>query len=175
MWGEPTSRPDAVAIIRTAVDMGVDVLEVPVPFGPYADLLRQARVPDAFVVARLTGRLPDLAAVRHRLGGRGPDLVLAEEHLLDDMRRWPVPLGAIVGPRAQRAGFQPLHAVRGPYPAPPHMVEWCEEAGVPYLAGSTAILEAGRLTVALPAPRGSTDVERLLGAPPATPPAEGPE
>jgi hypothetical protein len=175
MWGEPTSRAAAVAAIRAAVEGGVDVLEVPVPFGPYADLVRAARVPDAFVIARLTARVPDLDTIVHRLGGRRPDLILAEEHFLDDMRTWGVPLGAIVGSRSQRAIFRPLYAVRGPFPALRRMVEWCEVEGVPYMAGSTAILAAGRWTIALPAPRGVTDVERLLGETAASPPAEGPE
>ncbi len=154
--------------------MGAEVLEVPVPFGPGADLVREARVPDAFIVARLTQGLPDLAAVRHRLGGRIPDLVLAEEHQLDDMRDWGVPLGAIVGTSARSARFRPLDAVMGPYPPLRWMVEWCEREGIPYLASSTGILDVGELTVALPAPRSVAEVERLLDEERPTPPAATP-
>ncbi len=174
MWGEPASRKAAVAAIRRAVDMGAEVLEVPVPFGPGADLVRAAHVPDAFIVARLTQALPDLAAVRHRLGGRRPDLVLAEEHRLDDMRDWGVPLGAIVGTAARSARFMPLAAVRGPYPALWRMVEWCEREGIPYMAPSLEILGKGGSTIAVPAPRSVAEVERLLSGRGATPPAGGP-
>ena len=123
MWGEPASRASAVAAIRTAVELGADILEVPIPFGPAADLVREAHVPEAFILARLTNRLPDIDAVRYRLGGRRPDMVLAEEHLLDDMSDWGVPLGAIVGSHAARTTFRPLAGVRGPYPAPRRMVQ----------------------------------------------------
>ncbi len=174
MWGEPASRKAAIAAVRRAVDMGAEVLEVPLPFGPAADLVREAHVPDAFIVARLTRSLPDLAAVRHRLGGRRPDLVVAEEHSLDDMRDWGVPLGAIVGTSARSARFRPLDAVMGPYPPLRRMVEWCEHEGIPYLAPSTGILDAGELTVALPAPRSLAEVERLLGGERPTPPAAAP-
>ncbi len=175
MWGEPASREAAVAAIRRAVDMGAEVLEVPVPFGPAADLVREAHVPDAFLVARLTQALPDLATLRHRLGGRLPDLVLADELRLDDMRGWGVPLGAIVGTHPQSARFAPLAAVRGPYPPLRRTLEWCEREGVPYLASSTGILAAGRLTVALPAPRSVAEVERVLSREEgSTPPAAGP-
>ena len=174
MWGEPASRQAAIAVIRRAVDMGAEVLEVPVPFGPAADLVREAHVPDAFIVARLTGSLPDLAALRHRLGGRRPDLVLAEERGLDDLREWGVPLGAVVGTGARSARFLPLAAVLGPYPPPRRMVERCEREGIPYLARSAGILDAGELTVALPAPRSVAEVERLLGRERPTPPAAKP-
>ena len=180
MWGEPASRSSAVAVIRRAVELGADIVEVPIPFGPAADLFREARVQGAYVVARLTDRLPDLDAVVHRLGGRRPDLVMAEEHYLDDMRSWPVPLGAIIGPRSQRALFEPLRAVRGPWPALRRMVDWCEEHGLPYMSPSTEILGAGRLTIALPAVKTIKEVERLFAPEPepepapATPPAGGP-
>lgn len=177
MWGEPASRKAAIAAIRRAVEMGAEVLEVPLPFGPAADLVREANVPDSFIVARLTQALPDLAAVRHRLGGRLPDLVLAEEDHLDDMRGWEVPLGAIVGTHPRRtpsARSATAAALRGPYPPPPQLVEWCEREGVPYLASSTEILASGRLTVALPAPRHVAEVERLLAREEGpTPPAAG--
>jgi hypothetical protein len=169
MWGEPSSRNTAIAIIRRAVEMGADIVEVPVPFGPAADLFREAQVHNAYLVARLTERLPDFDAVVGRLGGRRPDLVLAEEHYLDEMRGWPVPLGAIVGPDSQRARFEPLRCVRGPWPALRRMVDWCEEHALPYMAPSTEILGAGRLTIALPAVKSIREVERLFAPPAETP------
>ncbi|HET6874146.1 MAG TPA: hypothetical protein VFH70_05170 [Acidimicrobiales bacterium] len=177
MWGEPASRTAAIAAVTRAVEMGAEVLEVPLPFGPAADLVRDANVPDAFIVARLTGAVRDLAALVHRLGGRRPDLVLAEADQLDHVRGWGVPLGLIVGPHGQEplpAGSAPLAAVRGPYPPPPQLLDWCHREGVPYLAPSTEILAAGRLTVALPAPRSVAEVERLLSEEGPTPPAAGP-
>jgi hypothetical protein len=173
IWGEPASREAAVAAIRRAVELGAGVLEVPVPFGAGADLVRQAQLGGAFIAARLTDRLPDLAALRHRLG-RLPDLVLAEPGILDDIGHWPVPLGMIVGHRNERATLDGIAAVRGPWPAPDGMIERCEEAAIPYLAPSTAVLAAGERTIALPSPRRRTDVERLFGAGP-TPPGAGPE
>jgi hypothetical protein len=178
MWGEPAGRTAAVAAIRRAVELGAEVLEVPVPFGPAADLLREAAehhagVQGAFVVARLTQPLPDLGAVRHRFGGRRPDLIVAADHLLGEMTGWGVPLGALVDRRAQSCPFRPLHAVRGPHPASAPMVEWCEREGFPYMAPSPAILAAGELTIALPAPRSVGEVEGLFGGGP-TPPAAGP-
>lgn len=175
MWGEPAGRKAAVAAIRRAVEMGVEVLEVPVPFGPAADLVREADVPGAFIVARLTGGPPDLAAISYRLGGRPPDLLLAGEGQLDGLRHLGVPVGVVLGEPAGHPSSLPLAAVRGPYPPPPGLLEWCEREGVPYMAASTAVLAAGRLTVALLAPRSGAEVERLLseeGWP--TPPAAGP-
>ena len=169
MWGEPASRTAAIAVIRRAAELGADVVEVPVPFGPAADLFREAHLPGVYLVARLTDRLPDLDAVIRRLGGRRPDLVMAEEQHLDEIRDWPVPLGAIVGARSERARFELLRAVRGPWPALPRMVEWCEEHGLPYMAPSTEILDAGRLTVALPAVKTVKEVERLFAPTPRPP------
>ena len=174
MWGEPASRNGAVAVVRRAVELGADIVEVPVPFGPAADLFREADVQGVYVVARLTERLPDLDAVIHRLGGRRPDLVMAEEHDLEAMRDWPVRLGAIVGPRSRRPSFEPLRAVRGPWPAPGPLVDWCEENGLPYMAPSIEILGAGRLTVALPAVKTIKEVDRLFVPPPAARPAPPP-
>ncbi len=176
MWGEPAARQAAVTAIRRAVELGAEVIEVPLPFGPAAGLVREAQVPDVLIVARLTGRLPELDVIRHRLGGRRPDLVLADPRLLEDMRAWPVPLGAVVtaGTAAPPVPFEPLAAGTGPYPAPPGVVEWCEDQAIPYLAPSTGILAAGALTVALPAPRSVTEVERLFSQERPTPPAAGP-
>ncbi|HWE54366.1 MAG TPA: hypothetical protein VG435_02585 [Acidimicrobiales bacterium] len=170
MWGEPADRKHAVAAIRNAVEMGVDVIEVMVPFGPSADLFREAAPRDVFVIARLTSELPDLDAVRYRLGRR-PDLILVDEHRLEPVSTWGVPVGAIVGNRSSQCLFSPLRAVRGPYPALRRMVDWCEQAGVSYITNSTNILDAGERTIALLTPASLRDVERLFGA---TPPVAEP-
>ncbi len=174
MWGEPVQRGRAIATIRRALDLGVEIIEVPLPFGPFADVVRDAAVADVFVVARLTGPVHDVAVLRQRLG-RLPDLLLAHEHLLDDMVEWPVRLGAVVGPRAHYPIFDhQLGAVRGPYPAVRSMVEWCEARAIPYMAPSVSILAAGRHTVALPAPASPAEVERLYADPPPIPPTAEP-
>src|SRR5579863_1437224 len=59
---KPTGRPRRRLTRRRMgtvelVELGAGVLEVPVPFGPFADLVMEAEVPEAFLVARLTGRL----------------------------------------------------------------------------------------------------------------------
>lgn len=162
MWGEPADRKHAVAAIRAAVDMGVDVIEVVLPFGPSADLFREAAPPpEVFVIARLSSELPDVDAIRYRLGRR-PDLVLADQHQVDAMSGWGVPIGAIVDTRAASCYYSPLAAVRGPYPALRRMVEWCEREQLPYIANSTNILDAGERTVALLTPTSRRDVERVF-------------
>ncbi len=174
MWGEPMHHGRAIATIKRAVELGVEIIEVPLPFGSWADVVREAGVKEVCLVARLTGKVPDLKVVQQRLG-RTPDLLLADEYLLDDMIDWPVRLGAVVGPRAHHVRFDhQLGAVRGPYPAVRRMVEWCEERQIPYLAPSAAILSAGRHTVALLAPRSPAEVDRLFGRAASTPPAAEP-
>jgi hypothetical protein len=191
MWGEPASRADAVATIRRAVELGVDVIEVPLPFGPAADLLRQSGERPGFLVARISGPLPGPDALRARLG-RPPDLVLADEAHLSNMASWGIPLGALVGsgtggpdprtgraaggtggpdPRTGRAaegtggpGYAPIVAVSGPSPAPAGLLGWCEARGLPYLAPDAAILAAGRATIALPPLSSRREVERLWAA-----------
>jgi hypothetical protein len=173
IWGEPGDRAAAVAAVARAVELGVDVLEVPFPFGPGADLVRDAGLgPGVFVAARLTSPVHDQRALR-RLG-RQPDLVLADTGVLATIRHWPLPVGAVVGPRSEPVGLEHLAAVRGPWPAPAGMVEWCEDQGIPYLAPSISVLSAGELTIALPAPRRATEVERVLGGGAATPPGAEP-
>jgi hypothetical protein len=174
MWGEPVDLGPAIATVRRAVGMGVDIVEVPLPFGPYADVVRRAALPDAFMVVRLTGPVADLGVMRERLG-RPPDLVLADEALLDAMIGWPVRLGALTGPATHHLRHDhQIQAVRGPYPAAPPLVEWCEEREIPYLAPSAAILGEGRHTVALLAPRSPAEVERLFDRAAPTPPAAEP-
>lgn len=167
MWGEPADRDEAIRAVRRAVALGAEVLEVPVPFGPAADLLRAAEVPGAFIAARLTGQTT-LDVLRSRLG-RAPDLVLAEPALLSHLTGWAVPRG-VVGEEA----VEGVAAVRGPYPPPRALLEWCETRRIPYLAAETAVLRAGEHTIALPAPRSVTEVERAFAEEPTTPPAGGP-
>jgi len=179
LQGTPGIHGRAVAAVRRAVELGVDVIEVPLPSGPCADVVREAlrvdsAVREAFIVAHLTAAVPDLSSVRLRLGGRTPDLLLADDHLLDDMAGWPLRLGAVVGPHSPQPVFRPLAALRGPYPARRRLVEWCERFEIPYLAPSPAILAAGRMTIALATPPGLREVEDQLGPGLPTPPAVGP-
>jgi hypothetical protein len=173
MWGEPTNRAAALATIRRAADLGADIMEVPVPFGPAADLVREVGEYSTFVVARLTGEMADLDVLRSRLGRR-PDLILAEDRLLDDMRDWDIPLGALVGPRAYSVLFHPVAAVRGPSPALKRLVDWCESEGIPYMAPALSILDAGERTIALLPVSSEREVERVFRELEATPRGEGP-
>jgi hypothetical protein len=161
MWGEPANRGLALAAIRTAIELGAGLIEVPVPFGPAADLVREIGSRKIFVVARLTGEVVDVDVLRHRLGRR-PNLILAEERLLDEMSEWDIPLGALVGPRTESVIYRPIAAVRGPYPALTRMVDRCELEGVSYLAPSPNVLSAGELTVAVPPISSVRDVERVF-------------
>lgn len=173
MWGEPTGRSEALGTVRRALELGVDVVEVPVPFGPGADLVREVAGGDVFVIARLTGAVANLDVLRVRLGRR-PDLILAEDGRLEALSGWGVPLGALVGPWAPSVGFAAAVAVRGPWPAPEAMVEWCENRGLSYLTSDPGVLGAGRRTIALPGVSSVGQVERLLGDRRTTPPAGGP-
>lgn len=169
MWGEPTSRADSVRAIRRAVELGAGVLEVPMPFGPAADLVREAEVPGACVAVRLTQPVRGLGVLRRRLGGRTPDLVLAAGDLLPELASWDVALGVI-----GQQGLEGVAAVRGFFPAPSEVLRWCESHRIPYMATETAVLEEGECTIALPAPRTVHEVERVFARRGATPPAGGP-
>lgn len=169
MWGEPATRADAIRAIRRAVQLGAGVLEVPMPFGPAADLVREAEVAGAFIAARLTQPVTDVEVLRSRLGGRTPDLVMAAGDLLRELASWGVPLGVIGG-----QGQEGVAAVRGPFPVPAGVLQWCESHRIPYMATETAVLEEGECTIALPAPRSASEVERVFARRGATPPAGGP-
>jgi hypothetical protein len=171
MWGEPADRGAAIETLRRAVQLGADVVEVPFPFGPAADLVREAGVAGAFLVVRLTTPVASLDMVTARLGGRRPDLVLAEPDPAAAIQSWPVPLGVVL--RHEAVPPPGAEAVLGPFPPPPRLLEACEAADIPYLAPALEILGAGRLTIALPAPRSVAEVERVFGGA-ATPPAAGP-
>ena len=160
MWGAAPGRAMAVRTIRRAVELGVELIEVPVPFGPWADLLREADVEEeVVVVARLTGPGPGADAVLRRLGRHQQlALVLAEPQLLDEARAWDVaPVGVVAGPTSVPSTFGDVAAVRGPWPAPRRVLEWCAARRVPYLAPSAGILAAAP-TAAVP----------TAAAPPAT-------
>ena len=55
MWGEPARRPAAINTIRRAAELGVQLIEVPGPFGAWADLVREAEPEGAVIAVRLTG------------------------------------------------------------------------------------------------------------------------
>ena len=172
MWGEPANRGVGLAAIRRAVLMGAGLIEVPVPFGPAADLVREVGDYDIFVVARLTGEVDDVDVLRKRLGRR-PDLIVADEHLLEEMDHWGIPLGALIGPRTQSVHYGPIVAVRGPSPALKRLVDMCEFEGISYMAPGLTILNAGQRTIALPPISTARDVDRVLAeaAHTVTPPA----
>ena len=183
MWGEPGRRAAAVRTIERAVELGAQVIEVPAPFGPWADLVRDADPePERVVlVIRLTGADPaaamEVAARRlgRRLAGR-VGAVLVEPGLLDEARSAGVPgVGAVVTATTSPSALGPLAAARGPYPPARRTLEWCEARQVPYLCPDPRILGAGRHTVALLEPAGRAEIDRLWqAAGAAIPPAAGP-
>ncbi len=188
MWGEPARRAAAVNTIRRAVELGIDLIEVPGPFGPWVDLVREAEPEGAVLAVRLTaapaggrrGRAAEeLQAVVGRLGRhlRGSiAAVLAELPAVEDLREAGVEhLGVVVGarPPASASLLGDVAAVRGPWPAPRRVLEWCEQQGVPYLCSSARILDAGAHTVALLEPSGRAEIDRLYREA-ATPPAAAP-
>ena len=190
MWGAPAGRAAAVRTIIRAVELGVELIEVPVPFGPWADLVREADPEGVVVVARLTGPVRSVDDLRRRLGPRQRlGLVMAEPQLLDEARAWDVaPVGVIAGPSSLPSTFGAVAAVRGPYPAPRRVVDWCAARRVPYLAPAAGILGVGPLAasaaagvplaVALLSAASPKEAERVFTAlppdGPPTPPAAGP-
>ena len=184
MWGEPGRRAAAVRTIERAMELGIRLIEVPVPFGPWADLVRDADPdPDEVVLAlRLTGADPATAlqVSARRLGRRLADrvaVVLVEAGMLDEIRAadQPLPSGAVVTASTSVSALGPVAAVRGPYPASRRTLEWCERRKVPYLCPDLRILAAGEATVALLQPTGRADMEHLWqSAGAATPPAARP-
>jgi hypothetical protein len=161
MWGEPANRNLGLRAIRRAVELGAGVLEVPIPFGPAADLVREVGSSDIFVIARLTGEIRDVEILRQRLGRR-PDLIVAEERLLGQMDHWGIPLGALIGPRTASVPHRPVAAVRGPSPALERTVDMCEFEGISYMGPALSILAAGKGTVALPPVSHPKDVDRVF-------------
>lgn len=185
MWGEPARRAAAVRTIERAVELGVRLIELPAPFGPWADLVREADPDPAEVVLalRLTGPDPvnALHVATRRLGRRLADrvaAVLVVPPLLDEVRQLDdpaPPAGAVVNVSTSVSALGPVVAVRGPYPAARRTLGWCEDRGVPYLCPDLRILGAGRHTVALLEPSGRAELERMWqAAGTATPPAARP-
>ncbi len=174
MWGERVGRHNALETILAAIDRGVDIVEVPLPFGPFADLIRDAALGGVYLVARLTGPVRSPEVIEARLG-RPPDLLLADPGLLPALDRWAVDLGAVTTDGGVPAvpGVE-LKAVRGPFPAPPGSIEGCRRRGVTYLGPSLGVLGAGPATVALLAPRSPIEAARLFGPQAATPPGAAP-
>lgn len=155
--------------IRAAVVPG-QILEVPAPFGPWADLVRQAAPVGAIVAVRLVGTGSPgsrLQAARHRLGpGLDPALVLVRsQEMAELVGEIPIPVGVVVDSTTPVGTLGPeCVAVRGPFPAPAAILEWCETRTIPYLCSDERILSAGRHTVALITAPGRRS----------TPPAAGP-
>ena len=184
MWGATPGRALAIRTIRRAVELGVEVIEVPVPFGPWADLLREADVEEEVtVVARLTGPAPGADAVLHRLNRHQQlALILAEPQLLDEARAWAMaPVGVVAGPTSVPSTFGEVTAVRGPWPAPRRVLDWCAARRVPYLGPSTDIFASTPQgvppAIALLRAASPKEAERVFtglpaGSPP-TPPAAG--
>lgn len=184
MWGEPGRRAAAVRTIQRAVELGVQLIELAAPFGPWADLLRDADPePERVVlVVRLTGDAGPAAALEvanrrlgRRLAGR-VGAVLVKPGLLDEARSAGIDgVGALVSAATSPSALGSLVAVRGPYPPARRTLEWYEARQVPYLCPDSRILGAGRHTVALLEPTGRADIDRLWeAAGGATPPAAGP-
>jgi hypothetical protein len=203
-FGEPADRTGAVATIRAALNIGMGMIEVPVPFGPWADMLRDAgaeSVTDESVVsldltdgtgadadgrpvliaARLTGHVEGPVVVSTRFGRKlKPGLLLVPPDELEEVKAWQMaPVGVVVGP-----GTLPSHlgepaelaAVRGPWPAPWRIEKWCRRHELPYLGSSLDALDAWEYNVALIPARSVAEVERLAGSASAapTPPVSGP-
>lgn len=185
MWGEPARRAAAVRTIERALELGVRLVELPAPFGPWADLVRDADPDPAAVVlaVRLTGSDPATAVrvasrrLGRRLAGRVA-VLLVEPPLLDEVRQIddpPLRAGAVVRASTSVSALGPVVAVRGPYPPSRRTLEWCEQQQVPYLCPDLRILGAGNRTVALLEPAGRAEMERLWHAPGAPiPPAARP-
>jgi pyridoxine 4-dehydrogenase len=59
IWGEPTDRPGAIAVLRRAVELGINFIDTANSYGPYVaeDLIREALYPYAkgLVVATKAG------------------------------------------------------------------------------------------------------------------------
>ena len=47
VWGEPTDRAEAVAVLRRAVELGINLIDTADSYGPYVseDLIREALHP----------------------------------------------------------------------------------------------------------------------------------
>lgn len=187
MWGEPSRRPAAVNTIRRAAELGVQLIEVPGPFGAWADLVREAEPEGAVIAVRLTGPpggggshpVEALEVVQRRLGRYLRDnigLVLADVSALDELRDGGIEhLGAVIGgrPLASLSLLDGTEAVRGPYPASRRVLEWCEDRRLPYIAETSAILHSGEHTIGLLQPSGRAEIDRLYREA-VTPPAATP-
>ncbi len=175
MWGEPARRAATVNTIRRAVELGIGLIEVPGPFGPWADLVRDAEPEGVPIVVRLTGPaggrgshpVDDLEVVQRRLGRHlraGIVMVLADVAALEELRTAGVEhLGAVIGgrPLVSLSLLDGSGAVRGPYPPSRRVLEWCEERGLPYISGGSEAVGAGEHTIGLLEPTGRAEIERL--------------
>src|SRR5271156_4259322 len=61
VWGEPTDRPEAIAVLRRAVELGINLIDTADSYGPYVaeELIREALhpYPAALVIATKAGLL----------------------------------------------------------------------------------------------------------------------
>ena len=60
IWGEPADREGAIALLRRAVELGVDFIDTADSYGPFVseDLIREALHPYDGVVIATKGGLP---------------------------------------------------------------------------------------------------------------------
>src|SRR5215470_15155056 len=61
IWGEPQDRQEAIAVLRRAVDLGINLIDTADSYGPYVneELIREALYPyeDGLVIATKAGLL----------------------------------------------------------------------------------------------------------------------
>ena len=59
VWGEPADRPEAIAVLRRAVELGINLIDTADSYGPYVaeELIREALFPypDGLVIATKAG------------------------------------------------------------------------------------------------------------------------
>lgn len=59
MWGEPADRAEAIAVLRKAVELGINLIDTADSYGPYVaeELIREALYPypDGLVIATKAG------------------------------------------------------------------------------------------------------------------------
>lgn len=157
IWGEPT-RAVAAATLTRAVELGIRLMLVPAPFGPAADLVRQALHPypeDLRLAIRLTGAVTGPEVVLARLATPRLALTVAPPALEATARGW------------QAAGITEQVAILGPDAGPwPPPTDPTGDAQTYYVLSTTdwtAAAEARAANVLLPAATSPREVERLVG------------
>lgn len=76
IWGEPADRDEAIAVLRRAVELGVDFVDTADAYGPYVseDLIREALHPYDGVIIGTKGGLTRQGPDRWQVVGRAPYL-----------------------------------------------------------------------------------------------------